>query len=98
MNSCCNLSRMDDPHFVTLKQPNARSARMIYDQVHSAPSGLLSGGVAAQEQVRGFNGAQKHLVLRAWMEARAYHEDGLSSAVDVVQGCVAQGQVSLAAE
>ena len=55
------------------------------------------GALAAQEQVRAFNGTQNTWFCGAWMK-HGFHEDGLSSAVDVVQGLRAKAKVALAAE
>jgi len=51
----------------------------------------------AQEQVREFNGSNNTWFCAEWMK-NGFHEDGLSSAVDVVRAIRGDIQVPLAAE
>jgi predicted NAD/FAD-binding protein len=88
---------MDDPHFVTLNTKRPIREELIYDQVTLRHPVYDLGALAAQEQVRAFNGTQNTWFCGAWMK-HGFHEDGLSSAVDVVQGLRAKAKVALAAE
>ena len=65
--------------------------------VATSTGGTLALWAAAQEQVRGFNGTNKTWFCGAWMK-HGFHEDGLSSAIDVVRGMRDQSRVAMAAE
>ncbi len=88
---------MDDLHFVTLNTKRTIREELIYDQVTLRHPVYDMGALAAQEQVRGFNGTNNTWFCGAWMK-HGFHEDGLSSAVDVVRGIRGEAKVSLAAE
>jgi predicted NAD/FAD-binding protein len=88
---------MDDPHFVTLNTKRTIREELIYDQVTLRHPVYDLGAIAAQEQVRGFNGTNKTWFCGAWMK-HGFHEDGLSSAIDVVRGMRDQSRVAMAAE
>ncbi|EEB83607.1 NAD(P)/FAD-dependent oxidoreductase [Roseobacter sp. GAI101] len=88
---------MDDPHFVTLNTTRTIREELIYDQVTLRHPVYDRGALAAQEQMRGFNGTNNTWFCGAWMK-HGFHEDGLSSAVDVVQGIRGAAKVALAAE
>jgi len=88
---------MDDPHFVTLNTKRMIREELIYDQVTLRHPVYDLGAIAAQEQVRGFNGTNKTWFCGAWMK-HGFHEDGLSSAIDVVRGMRDQSRVAMAAE
>jgi predicted NAD/FAD-binding protein len=88
---------MDDPHFVTLNTKRPIREELIYDQVTLRHPVYDLGALAAQEQVSAFNGTQNTWFCGAWMK-HGFHEDGLSSAADVVQGLRAKTKVALAAE
>jgi predicted NAD/FAD-binding protein len=75
---------MDDPHFVTLNTKRTIREELIYDQVTLRHPVYDLEAIAAQEQITGFNGAQNTWFCGAWMK-NGFHEDGLSSAVDVVR-------------
>ena len=57
---------------------------MIYDQVTLRHPVYDLEALAAQSEITQFNGAQNTWFCGAWMKS-GFHEDGLSSAVDVVR-------------
>lgn len=73
-----------DPHFVTLNTKREIRQELIYDQVTLRHPVYDLEALAAQEQITQFNGAQNTWFCGAWMKS-GFHEDGLSSAVDVVR-------------
>jgi predicted NAD/FAD-binding protein len=75
---------MDDPHFVTLNTKRTIREELIYDTVTLRHPVYDLAALAAQKEVARFNGAQNTWFCGAWMK-NGFHEDGLSSAVDVVQ-------------
>ncbi len=75
---------MDDPHFVTLNTKRTIRDELIYDQVTLRHPVYDLAALAAQKEVSRFNGAQNTWFCGAWMK-NGFHEDGLSSAVDVVR-------------
>ncbi|MEP1613143.1 MAG: FAD-dependent oxidoreductase [Roseobacter sp.] len=74
----------DDPHFVTLNTKRNIREELIYDQVTLRHPVYDLGALAAQKEVAAFNGAQNTWFCGAWMK-NGFHEDGLSSAVDVAR-------------
>ena len=88
---------MDDLHFVTLNTKRPIREELIYDHVTLRHPVYDTAALAAQEQVRGFNGTNNTWFCGAWMK-HGFHEDGLSSAVDVVRGIEGKARVPLAAE
>ena len=82
---------------VTLNTKRPIREELIWDEVTLRHPVYDLGALAAQEQVRAFNGMQNTWFCGAWMK-HGFHEDGLSSAVDVVQGLRAKAKVALAAE
>ena len=74
----------DDPHFVTLNTRRSIREDMIYDQVTLRHPVYDLGALAAQDEVRRFNGTSRTWFCGAWMR-NGFHEDGLASAVDVVE-------------
>lgn len=85
-----------DPHFVTLNTKRRIREELIYDQVTLRHPVYDLGALAAQEAVRAFNGVHNTWFCGAWMR-HGFHEDGLSSAVDVVERLRSAGS-ALAAE
>ena len=86
----------NDPHFVTLNTKRTIREELIYDQVTLRHPVFDLGALAAQEQVAAFNGTRNTWFCGAWMR-NGFHEDGLASAVAVVDGIRDRGAVSLAA-
>ena len=87
----------DDPHFVTLNTKRTIREDLIYDQVTLRHPVYDLAALAAQEDVRAFNGQRNTWFCGAWMR-HGFHEDGLASAVDVVRGIQGQSAFALAAE
>lgn len=87
----------DDPHFVTLNTKRTIREELIYDQVTLRHPVYDLGALAAQEDVRAFNGRNRTWFCGAWMR-HGFHEDGLSSAVDVVEAMNRTSVLQVAAE
>lgn len=87
---------MDDPHFVTLNTRRPIRDELIYDQVTMRHPVYDTAALAAQSQVAAFNGTNATWFCGAWMR-NGFHEDGLSSAVDVVEAINRVGLVQVAA-
>ena len=75
---------MDNPHFVTLNTKRTIRDDLIYDQVTLRHPVYDLAALEAQKTVHGFNGTNRTWFCGAWMR-NGFHEDGLASAVDVVQ-------------
>ena len=88
---------MDDLHFVTLNTKRTIREDLIYDQVTLRHPVYDAGALAAQKKVAGFNGNRGTWFCGAWMR-HGFHEDGLSSALDVVAGIDRAASLSIAAE
>ncbi|MGB7240931.1 MAG: FAD-dependent oxidoreductase [Sulfitobacter sp.] len=87
----------DDPHFVTLNTRRAIRQELIYDQVTFRHPVYDIGAFKAQRDIQAFNGQNRTWFCGAWMK-RGFHEDGLSSAVDVVHAMEMASAASVAAE
>ncbi|MEM6888625.1 MAG: FAD-dependent oxidoreductase [Pseudomonadota bacterium] len=88
---------MDDPHFVTLNTKRQIREELIYDQVTLRHPVYDLPALAAQKQIAASNGANNTWFCGAWMK-NGFHEDGLSSAVEVVQRMRAVDAMKIAAE
>ncbi|MGI1662384.1 NAD(P)/FAD-dependent oxidoreductase [Palleronia sp. KMU-117] len=89
---------MNDPMFVTLNPTRAIREELIYDQVTFAHPVYDVAALAAQSTVRAINGQNRTWFCGAWMR-NGFHEDGIASAVDVVEAMAARpDQIVLAAE
>ncbi len=88
---------MDDPHFVTLNTKRTIREELIYDQVTLRHPVYDLAALAAQEDVRAFNGTNSTWFCGAWLK-HGFHEDGLSSAVDVVEAIRRAATLQVAAE
>lgn len=87
----------DDLHFVTLNTKRTIREELIYDQVTLRHPVYDLGALAAQKQVRSMNGQNNTWFCGAWMR-HGFHEDGLSSALDVVTALTAKSAKALASE
>lgn len=87
----------DDPHFVTLNTTRPIREDLIYDECTLRHPVYDLEALAAQEVVRDMNGTHRTWFCGAWMK-NGFHEDGLSSAVDVVDAIRARNAVAVAAE
>jgi len=90
---------LDDPMFVTLNPARPIREELIYDQVTFAHPQYDLGALAGQDTMRAINGRNHTWFCGAWMK-NGFHEDGLASAVDVVEAMALRpdDQVLLAAE
>ena len=75
----------NDPHFVTLNTKRTIREELIYDQTTLRHPVYDLAALDAQKQIAGFNGTGHTWFCGAWMR-HGFHEDGLSSAIDVVRG------------
>lgn len=96
MNSLQPIPK-DDPHFVTLNSTRPIRQELIYDQVTLRHPVYDLGAIAAQGRIRAQNGAGNTWFCGAWM-GNGFHEDGLSSAVEVAQAIRRAGALEIAAE
>ncbi len=87
---------MDDPMFVTLNATSAIREELIYDQATFRHPVYDSAALAAQDTVRAINGQNRTWFCGAWMR-NGFHEDGLSSALEVAEAIAAQGALAAAA-
>ncbi|WP_299562200.1 FAD-dependent oxidoreductase [uncultured Sulfitobacter sp.] len=88
---------MDDPHFVTLNTKRTIRDELIYDQVTLRHPVYDLAALDAQSRIRQFNGDRHTWFCGAWMR-HGFHEDGLSSAVDVVRALQTMPARAVAAE
>jgi predicted NAD/FAD-binding protein len=86
----------EDPLFVTLNTKRRIREELIHDQVTLRHPVYDLAALAAQKQVAAFNGARNTWFCGAWMK-NGFHEDGLSSAVDVVRALRAAEALRVAA-
>jgi hypothetical protein len=87
----------DDPHFVTLNTKRTIREELIYDRVTLRHPVYDLAALDAQVQLRAMNGKNRTWFCGAWMR-HGFHEDGLSSAVDVVKALSDTSARALAAE
>lgn len=85
----------DDPHFVTLNSTRPIREDLIYDCVTLRHPVYDLTALEAQKRVRAANGTRNTWFCGAWMR-HGFHEDGLASAVDVVDA-LRRTEVSLVA-
>jgi predicted NAD/FAD-binding protein len=74
----------DDPHYVTLNSAREIRPDLIYDQVTLRHPVFDLAALKAQKAATVLNGQNATWFCGAWMKD-GFHEDGLSSAVDVVE-------------
>ncbi len=74
-----------DPLFVTLNTQHAIDPALIWDEVTFAHPVYDVAALAAQRAVAAMNGRDATWFCGAWMK-NGFHEDGLSSALDVARG------------
>jgi len=92
MNSLQPIPK-DDPLFVTLNSNRKIDPAKIYDEVEFSHPVYDLAALAGQSAVRAFNGTRNTWFCGAWMR-NGFHEDGLASAVDVVQGIARRAVVA----
>ncbi len=79
----------DDPLFVTLNSTRQIREELIHDQVTFRHPVYDLAALNAQDIIRATNGTNNTWFCGAWMK-NGFHEDGLSSAVDVVDAMSAR--------
>lgn len=87
----------NDPHFVTLNTKRTIREELIYDQVTLRHPVYDLAALDAQEAIRAMNGENHTWFCGAWMR-HGFHEDGLASAVEVVEALRGRQAKALAAE
>ncbi len=88
---------LDDPLFVTLNSTRAIRDDLIHDVATFHHPVYDTAALAAQGTVRAINGQNATWFCGAWMKS-GFHEDGLSSAVDVVEAMRSADALGVAAE
>ncbi len=83
MNSLQPIPK-DDPLFVTLNTTRPIRDDLIHDVATFSHPVYTLEALAAQDTIRAMNGANSTWFCGAWMK-NGFHEDGLASAVDVVE-------------
>lgn len=82
----------DDPLFVTLNSTRPIRQELIHDTVTLRHPVYDLGAFAAQKAIAARNGAQGTWFCGAWMK-NGFHEDGLSSAVEVARAILGDAAV-----
>ena len=88
---------LDDPLFVTLNSTHNIDPNQIYDQVTMRHPVYDVGVLSAQEDISLNNGHNRTWFSGAWMK-NGFHEDGLSSGLDVARSILANDILPIAAE
>jgi len=88
---------LDDPLFVTLNSTRNIDQNQIYDQVTMRHPVYDVSVLSAQKDLSLNNGHNRTWFSGAWMK-NGFHEDGLSSGLDVARGILAKDTLSIAAE
>ena len=87
----------DDPLFVTLNHQGSIREELIHDETTFRHPVFDQAAVAAQDTVRAINGQHHTWFCGAWMR-HGFHEDGLSSGLEVAQAIQNEATAKLAAE
>ena len=87
----------DDPHFVTLNTTRPIKQELIYDQNTFRHPVYDLAALQAQQSIAAQNGTNHTWFCGAWMK-NGFHEDGLSSGLDVATAIDAQIALRVAAE
>ncbi|MEY8882215.1 NAD(P)/FAD-dependent oxidoreductase [Donghicola sp. XS_ASV15] len=88
---------MNDPHFVTLNSRREIKDELIYDEVTLMHPVYDLAAMKAQKEVAATNGAFNTWFCGAWMK-NGFHEDGLSSGLEVAENLRARIRQQVAAE
>ena len=96
MNSLQPIPK-DDPHFVTLNTTRLIKQELIYDQTTFRHPVYDLAALQAQQSIAAQNGTHHTWFCGAWMK-NGFHEDGLSSGLDVATAIDAQTALRVAAE
>ena len=97
MNALQSFIPEDDPHFVTLNSTRPIRDELIYDQVTFGHPVFNLAAVSAQERVAMTNGTNNTWFCGAWMQ-NGFHEDGLTSGLNVANAILNKSNVMLAAQ
>ena len=84
-------------YFVTLNSTRKIREDLIWDEATFHHPVYDTAAIAAQKKIETFNGNNNTWFCGAWMR-NGFHEDGLASAVAVVEGMKRASSVVLAAE
>jgi len=87
----------NDPHFVTLNTTRSIREELIYDQVTLRHPVFDLAALDGQREVAQLNGSNNTWFCGAWMK-NGFHEDGLSSAVDVGEAMRGANAMGIAAQ
>ncbi len=87
----------DTEYLVTLNSQQPIREELILDRADFRHPVFDGPALAAQEAIRGFNGAQNTWFCGAWMK-NGFHEDGIGSAVEAMTARAARKPEKLAAE
>jgi uncharacterized protein len=96
MNSLQPIPK-DDPLFVTLNSTRGIREELIHDTATFHHPVYDLAALAAQGTLRAINGQNRTWFCGAWMK-NGFHEDGLASAVDVVEAMRNEDAMGIAAE
>jgi predicted NAD/FAD-binding protein len=88
---------LDDPLFVTLNSTHNIDQNQIYDQVTMRHPVYDAGVLSSQKDLSLNNGHNRTWFSGAWMK-NGFHEDGLSSGLDVARSILAKDILPIAAE
>lgn len=94
--NCLQPIPQTDPMFVTLNSRAPIREDLIYDQTTFRHPVYDLAALAAQKSIHRFNGSNGTWFCGAWMK-NGFHEDGLSSAIDVVERMKLRTRAALAA-
>ncbi|MDJ1017393.1 MAG: FAD-dependent oxidoreductase [Paracoccaceae bacterium] len=87
----------DDPLFVTLNRDAPIREELIHDETTFRHPVYDLSTLAAQDMVRAINGQNRTWFCGAWMR-NGFHEDGLASAIEVVEALRTESVMAMAAE
>ncbi len=96
MNCLQNIPE-DNQFMVTLNSTRNIRDEFIWDECTLRHPVYDTAALAAQDNIASFNGSNRTWFCGAWMK-NGFHEDGLSSAFDVVEAMQASHRIKLAAE
>jgi predicted NAD/FAD-binding protein len=95
--NCLQPIPKDDPMFVTLNSTRSIREELIYDQTTLRHPVYDLAALQAQKDIAAMNGTNKTWFCGAWMK-NGFHEDGLSSAIDVVSRMADDASAVMAAQ
>ena len=89
--------RAAQQYFVTLNSQKPIRDELIHDTYTFRHPVFDTAALEAQDAVRRFNGSNSTWFCGAWMR-NGFHEDGIASAVDVVEAIEARTAIGVAAQ